>query len=203
MNELNDEINKPFDFTKHIFWQYKNAQKLKSLISKKEEWYNENYTQFWNKIFNELHIETAGKWGLAILGSMLGIERALQKSDGDYITLSDDAYRLLLRAQLLKLNNNTTILQLNRYLKTLVKGLGGGTSFFNDYYDMSFVPAIMDFQPNEELEVIFNQTDIFPRPAGVWIIAQYAKYEGWDTLDGFQLFTVISERILFWEPETA
>lgn len=57
-----------------ILWQYDQSKNLLSLLNQKQEWYDENQTQFWvdwyNNVFN---LQTANRFGLSLWSYILNV----------------------------------------------------------------------------------------------------------------------------------
>lgn len=71
-------FNKDFliDLQKCILWQYDKAEKLKSIINQKQEWYKINVTDFIKDFFyNIFSLKTANDFGLNIWGKLLNFPR--------------------------------------------------------------------------------------------------------------------------------
>lgn len=158
------EYNSKTDLEKHIIWQYGNSSALQTLLMQKQEWYNENQTEFWqNWTKDVLNISTANDFGLSVWGNLLQVPRTY-KIDGVMTTLEKEQYRLLLRGRLLYLRMNGSVPQINQYLKLLFES--DGTAFVRDNLDMTMT-YILDFTPTTEQMVVLLNTNVLPRPAGV------------------------------------
>lgn len=158
------EYNSKTDLEKHIIWQYGNSSALQTLLTQKQEWYNENQTEFWqNWTKDVLNISTANDFGLSVWGNLLQVPRTY-KIDGVMTTLEKEQYRLLLRGRLLYLRMNGSVPQINQYLKLLFES--DGTAFVRDNLDMTMT-YILDFTPTTEQLVVLLNTNVLPRPAGV------------------------------------
>lgn len=158
------EYNSKTDLEKYIIWQYGNSSALQTLLTQKQEWYNENQTEFWqNWTKDVLNISTANDFGLSVWGNLLQVPRTY-KIDGVMTTLEKEQYRLLLRGRLLYLRMNGSVPQINQYLKLLFES--DGTAFVRDNLDMTMT-YILDFTPTTEQLVVLLNTNVLPRPAGV------------------------------------
>lgn len=68
------QIDYSVDLEQVILWQYNNADKLIDLISKKQEWYDVNQSQFWSDWYtNVFDLSTADSFGLSVWSIILGI----------------------------------------------------------------------------------------------------------------------------------
>ncbi len=153
----------------NILWQYDNAPVLKSLITQKDEWYDENLNGFWEKIVSDfLNINTATDWGLNLWGKILQVKR-LYNVNGEQISLNTDLYRRLILGKLQLIRSNGTVPEINKYLNFVFSPYSTATAFagfVQDMRDMTVV-YIFNFDPtDEELALIYSR-DILPTPAGV------------------------------------
>lgn len=174
----------------NVLWQYENAESLKSLISSKEEWYNTNLNDFWQKIVDDfLNIQTAQDWGLNLWGKILDVSR-IYNVNGVQTTISTDLYRRLILGKLQLIRSNGTVPEINKYLNFIFSDHATSTSFsatVRDNYDMS-IAYVLNFEPtDEELALIYSRT-FLPTPAGVkdaiLILTQSNIFGFYDT--GFQ-----------------
>ena len=164
-----------WDSLKSVLWQYDNSPVLQALLQNRMAFYNESTKQFFTDYIHDvLDLNTANTFGLAIWGSMLGIDRPTYiNSDGDTVSFSDDTYRMLLKAKILRLNKRPTIPNINEFLITLF----GKGSFASDPQNMTLVTYTIATIPTAEVEAISRIADFFPRPAGVGINIQPIDYQ--------------------------
>lgn len=67
-----EEFDYSIDFQPTIIWQYNSAQRLQSLISQKQAWYDVNHTQFWQDWYNNVYnLVTADTFGLSVWSIIL------------------------------------------------------------------------------------------------------------------------------------
>lgn len=164
MNKKIFNQNNTLNLESQIIWQYANADKLNSLLNKKQMWYDEFQTDFWqNWAKDVLNISTANDYGLSIWGILLQVPRTYE-IDGKMTTLDTEQYRLLLRGRLLYIRMNGSAPDINEYLKLLFQN--DGKAFVRDNLDMS-ITYIFEFNPTPEDFVVLLNTSVLPKPAGV------------------------------------
>ncbi len=166
--KIHDSFALPADLMKNITWQYDNAEKLKSLISNKNDWYSENLNSFWQGVVdNFLNISTATDWGLDLWGRALNVNR-IYNVNGEQVTISTDLYRRLILGKLQLIHTDGTVPQINKYLNFIFKDHATVTTnaYVKDQLNMT-VYYVLNFTPtDEELAVIYAR-DFLPTPAGV------------------------------------
>ncbi len=166
--KIHDSFSLPADLLTNITWQYENAEKLKSLISQKNDWYSKNLNDFWLGIVdNFLNISTADDWGLGLWGKILNVTR-IYNVNGVQTTLSTDLYRRLILGKLQLLFSNGTVPEINSYLNFIFKDHSTATTnaYVKDQCNMT-VYYVLNFTPtDEELALIYSR-DFLPTPAGV------------------------------------
>lgn len=167
--DINDIFAFDTNLIQNVIWQYENAENLKGLISQKEDWYNKNLNQFWEKIVTDfLNINTANDWGLNLWGQILQVPRIINVN-GILTNISTELYRRLILGKLSLIKMNGTVPEINRYLNFIFKDYKGENSLgaiVRDNQDMS-VTYILNFEPTEEeLALIYSRT-FLPTPAGV------------------------------------
>lgn len=153
----------------NVLWQYENADRLKSLISQKDEWYSNNLNAFWQKIVDDfLNIRTATDWGLNLWGKILNVSR-IYNVNGVQTTISTELYRRLILGKMSLIRSNGTVPEINKYLNFIFSDhtqTSGYAAIVNDNFDMS-VYYVLNFTPSEEeLALIYSRT-FLPTPAGV------------------------------------
>lgn len=166
---IHDVFTFKTNLIQNIIWQYENAERLKSLISQKNDWYNTNLDEFWQKIVEDfLNIQTANDWGLNLWGKILDVSR-IYNVNGEQITLSKELYRRLILGKLSLIKSNGTVPEINKYLNFIFKDHATSTAnaaIVKDNFDMS-VYYVLNFEPtDEELALIYSRT-FLPTPAGV------------------------------------
>src|ERR1700761_3792994 len=201
--DTNSEIQS-FDFSvdllQAILWQYQSAESLISLVQSKQDWYNVNQAQFWQGwLVNVFNLATANEFGLAVWsiildlplftstsynpdiptfgfdGSLTGAVNfdngILQDTNGSVYELPTETKRIALQLRYFQLVSSGTVPEANRVLAYVFGGLG--RAWLIDNHDMTQT-YIFNFPVTADLEYLFNNYDILPRPAGVasqWIDA--------------------------------
>lgn len=152
------------DLLQALLWQYDNAPRLQKLLSLKQEWYNQNHTQFWDDWFtNVYNINTANDFGLTVWGKLLRVDRTYIV-DGEPYSLDTEQYRLLLKGRLLYLSMNGSVPEVNNYLHLLFGDRG--PAYIIDNQDMT-IRYVLEFIPTASERVVLLNTNVLPRPAGV------------------------------------
>lgn len=177
-------IDNEWDSLKSLLWQYDGASKLKQLLENRQEFYDASTKDFLNSfIKNVLNLKTANTFGLNIWGNFLKIERPTYiDDDGNRVFYSDEQYRLLLLAKVLKFNKRPTVANINEFLAQLYEN-GGFVDDLNNmelYYTIFSLPVKIDELQN-------RLDDFFLRPAGVKITVQPIILEDTFGFDGSEL----------------
>ena len=62
------------DLLRAILWQYNDATRLQSLLQQKQDWYNEQQTEFWSSWYRDVfNLDTANDFGLAVWSIILEV----------------------------------------------------------------------------------------------------------------------------------
>lgn len=181
------------DIMKALLWQHDNAEGLKTLLEKKQQWYDVNQTEFWQDWFtNVFDLDTANGFGLAVWARILNVplqvrvEADVARSafgfgvhhknfnngsfargqSGD-IALSIEQQRLVLKLRYFQLISRGAVPEINEWLASLFADQG--SVFVIDPNDMTFVTYFFRFQPDSDLQFILEKYDLLPRPAGVGV----------------------------------
>ena len=176
-----------------ILWQYENAEKLKAIVTAKQEWTNRNQTEFWTNwqrdVFN---IDTANAFGLSvwarILDVPLRIDVAPQENkiafgfganntnfnNGNFGVIQDqaqgltiDQQRMVIKFRYFQLTSRCTVPEINEFMSSMFGDQGA--AYVYDPLDMSFVLYTFGFAPDSQLQLILDEFDLLPRPAGVGV----------------------------------
>ena len=183
-------FNKDFsiDLQQSILWQYDKAEKLKTLILKKEEWYKKNNTDFINDFYKDVfNIDTANEFGLTIWGKILNFSRYIAYTTGTIHYLDIEEYRFLLKAQMLRFTNRGTVPEINDFLYKLFDDKGH-KCYVQDNYNMTMTYILRkDFSDKQWLidwltDPSQTYLDWLPRPAGVriTIVTGYVDFMGFE-----------------------
>ncbi len=192
-----------FDFSVNLLqallWQYNQATNLQSLLQSKSNWYNENQTAFWESwIKNVFNLETANEFGLSVWSIILNLplfistppdaglptfgfgnvngavnfdNGILNDENGTIYNLPIETKRIALQLRYFQMCSSGTVPEINRFMKYVFRNYGG--VYLLDYGTMNQAYFFL-FSPTWDLQFIFNNLDILPRPAGVgstWIDA--------------------------------
>ena len=162
-----------------LLWQYNEAYAVQSLLQSNQNFYDESTGQFFTDIVsNVMNLETANAFGLSIWGQYLKIPRPQYENDeGEVVPFTDDLYRLLLKAKLLKIHNRPTIPNINKFLQTLFPDQE--KIYCVDNLDMT-ISIYFSSRPKFLQRGYVNIEDFLMRPAGVRAIVNFAeeKYFG-------------------------
>lgn len=198
---VQDGTIQQFDFSLNllqaILWQYTNAQTLQSLLTQKQRWYDVNQQQFWQDWYDDVfNLQSANAFGLSVWSIILGLplfvnnpapgdEGAVFGFDtqtgfnfdngifGDLNTyqLPTETARLALQLRYFQLTGSGTVPEVNRMLAFVFQNYG--RAWLTDNHDMTQT-YIFDFPVTFDLQYLFDNYDILPRPAGVsstWVDA--------------------------------
>jgi Protein of unknown function (DUF2612) len=171
-----------------ILWQYTNATNLQGLLEAKDAWYAANQTAFWQDWYtNVFNLATADQFGLIVWGIILGLplyvnavpyegavfsfdapvgfdQGILGSENGSAYMLPVETQRLALQLRYFQLTSSGTVPETNRMLAYVFANYG--KAWLLDYGDMTQA-YVFDFPVTFDLQYLFNNYDILPRPAGV------------------------------------
>lgn len=204
------EFNYSVNLLQAVLWQYNNAPNLLSLLNLKNEWYNANQNEFWQDwLTNVFDLRTANQFGLVVWGIILGLplyvntgadlsqpafgfggtNGAVNFNNGNFVPVGGSSYALPIETQRIALQLQYTRLtcagcvpEINRALVWIFKDYG--SCYLIDYNDMT-QNYVFNFPVTADLQYLFNNYDILPRPAGVmstWTDATLT-YWGFRTTD--------------------
>lgn len=186
-------LDSSVDVLKALLWQHDSADKLVLLARLKQQWYEQNQSEFWvNWVRDVFDIDTANQFGLAVWGRILDIKMQVTSApdvgkvafgfgsnnanfnNGNFgniasntIGLTVEQQRMVIRLRYFKLTSRGTVPETNRFLAKVFAGQG--RVFVIDPYDMSFVSYFFEQAPNSQLQFILENYDLLPRPAGVGV----------------------------------
>lgn len=185
-----------FDFNVNllqtILWQYNNATNLQGLLNAKNTWYLTNQTQFWNEWFqNVFNLQTADQFGLSVWAIILnlplyvntpynsdaptwgfgGSNGDVNFDNGNFNDVSGtsellpvNTQRIALQLRYFQLTSSGTVPEINRMLKFVFANYG--MAYLTDNHDMTQT-YVFNFPVTWDLQYLFNNYDILPRPSGV------------------------------------
>lgn len=182
------------DILSALIWRDNEAVNLQSLLQGKDDWYEQNHTQFWNDwCTNVFNLDTANEFGLSVWAQILGLPLTLivapnqgpqwgfgpatnsrqNFGNGNFGTsqagvgLTLDQKRLLLKLQYFKLTTRCTVPEINARLKALLGQYGN--VYVLDGNNMAFTTFVFGFVPNSALQFVLENFDVLPRPAAVGV----------------------------------
>lgn len=160
-------INFTIDNSRCWLWQYDQAPNLSALLKSSDAFVQNNVSKFWEdwekNVFN---IRTADTFGLNLWGKILGVERIKYTNDaGETVAFTDDMYRLLLLARVMKFNSNGSLKSINDYLQFVFEGK---PVFCVTNNDMS-IRIILYYHPSTEDMAVIQSDGFIPVPAGVLV----------------------------------
>lgn len=193
-------FNTSVDGIKALLWQHDNAERLKTLITLKQAWYNNAYTQFWNNWFVDVfNIDTANSFGLAVWARILNVplyvvsppdenKRAwgfgpsnANFNNGNFgntkannIGLTVEQRRLVIRLRYAQLTSRGAVPETNLLLKDLFGSMG--SVYMIDNLDMT-ITYFFNFQPSRQLLFVLQNFDLLPRPTGVKLLYKFQPKE--------------------------
>ena len=183
------------DLLSSLLWEYNNAEKLQAIIQSKQDWYTTNQTEFWQDwITNVFNLQTANAFGLEVWSIILGFPLFINlsptdndkncgfgpnrynfgngnfvKQNGGSIVLPLATNRLALQLRYFQLCSSGTVPEINRFLNFVFSQYNGsepGQVFLIDNHDMTQTYYFL-FPVTWDLQFLFTNFDILPRPSGV------------------------------------
>lgn len=186
------QIDSSVNLLAAILWQYEESGKLKSITQQKQEWYIANHSEFWNAWYRDVfNIDTANRFGLSIWGRILNISLGVDTepqankvpfgfgannrnfNNGNFgrnkqatQALSLEQQRLVIRMRYFQLTTRATVPEINEFLSAMFSDQGPAYVVDNLNMTMTY---IFGFAPSSELQFIFENYDLLPRPATVGV----------------------------------
>ncbi|HZZ80044.1 MAG TPA: DUF2612 domain-containing protein [Gemmataceae bacterium] len=188
-----------FDFNvnllKAILWQYNDAANIQAILALKQDWYDTNEDDFWSDwLANVFDLRTANEFGLSVWSVILGLPLFVNPpinlgpifgfdaqtgynfdngvfGDQNTYQLPTETKRIALRLRYFQLVSSGTVPETNRMLAYVFKEFGQAWLIDNHAMTQTY---IFNFPVTADLQYLFNNYDILPRPAGVastWIDA--------------------------------
>lgn len=186
-------FNFAVDLLQAILWQYDRAISIQSLLTSKQDWYDDNQTDFWfdwyRLVFN---LTTANEFGCTVWSLILNLplfvppgpqpdnipiwgfgqyrknfNRGVFTNDPfnpDELTLEER--RLLLLMRCFKLISRCAILEINQFLKFLFNKDGTKNTYLLDGLDMT-ITLIFNWPVNPNIVKNIIKYDLIPRGTGV------------------------------------
>jgi hypothetical protein len=194
--------------TQALLWQYNEALRLQSLVEDKQDWYNENQTAFWNDWHTDVFdLRTANEFGCAVWSIILLMPLTIPVSpdspgidawgfdeyrknfnngnftdgQGNFITLTIEQKRMLLRLRYRQLTAKGTVPEANAFAREI---FGPGV-YVLDGLDMT-AQYVFTTEPSSSVKFILKYFDVLPRPAGVGVTYETIPAESF----GFEQYRV-------------
>lgn len=185
------QFNYDVNLLQALLWQYNEAVNIQALLEAKQAWYDANQTEFWQDWqTNVFDLRTADQFGIIIWGIILGFplyinqdplppgtavfgfngsggvnfDNGILDDYGNSVQLSPETQRIALQFRYFQLTSSGTVPETNRMLKYIFGDLGN--AYLLDLGRMT-QEYIFEFALSAELQYLFNNYDILPRPAGV------------------------------------
>lgn len=141
------ELDYSVNLLQALLWQYNDAPHLQGILQQKQDWYNQNQTQFWTDWYNNVfNLITANNFGLAVWSIILNVPLYLNETidysasffgfgtmsntytnfnngnfspQGSSVILSTEEQRFLLRLRYFQLTTRGDIIDINAFLNYL------------------------------------------------------------------------------------
>lgn len=175
-----------------LLWQYNEASRLQSLIESKQAWYDDNQSEFWGDwVTDVFDLRTANAFGLSVWAIILDMPLTVVSSSsggGEHVIwgfavddknfthgnfspwinlpLSTEQCRLILRLRYFQLVTRGTVPEINEFMRYLFSD--EGSVYVSDGLNMT-ARYVFGFPLSTELQQIFANFDLLPRPAGVFV----------------------------------
>lgn len=200
MNDI-QSIDFNVDLLKALLWQYNTAEKLESILRSKQDWYDAEQRDFWEKwLVDVFDLRTCNEFGLTvwsiILGQPLGVDIGgdpvgkpiwgfgqyhknftngnFTVGNDSFVQLSSDQKRIILRLRYYQLITRGTVPEANKYVRDVL-GTGvyvlDGLNMTAEYIFTSAIPSNVLF--------LLENYDILPRPAGVRVSYSVIAEDTW------------------------
>lgn len=178
--------------TEALLWQYNEALRLQSLLQEKQAWYAQNQAAFWDEWLHDVFdLRTANLFGLSVWAIILGQPIIFNNvgnpaqipwgfnshvfhtnfNRGNFVSTSGYTYvlseagaRVALKLRYFQLTSSGTVPETNRMLKYVFGDQGLAYLVDNGNMTQTYV---FTFALSAELEFLFKNFDVLPRPAGV------------------------------------
>lgn len=172
-----------------MLWQYNTSPNLLSLLTQKQTWYDDNQTAFWTSWeTNIFDLNTADQFGLTVWAIILDIPIIVVVTPPSDIVgfgwgdlhknfthgnfkavaggqeLTVEQARTVLKMRYFQITSRGTIPEINRFMAYLFGDMG--SVYVLDNLDMTMT-YVFGFPIPSNMNFIFKNYDILPRPAGV------------------------------------
>jgi len=184
-------LDTAIDLMQSLLWQYNDAVRLQKIIELKQLWYEANQADFWTDWVQDVFdLRTANEFGLSVWAIILDIPLSFSAppsseskigfgfgtqrknfNNGNFksrtaggVTLTTEQKRIALRLRYFQLVTDGTPFRVNKFLGELFAA--DGLVYVRDNLDMTCT-YIFSFYPPSQLQLILDEFDLLPRPAGV------------------------------------
>lgn len=191
MSAMIQDFDTSVDLLRALLWQHDNAHALRTLVERKQKWYNENQRDFWRGWYRDVFdVDTANDFGLAVWGRILNVPLGLQVdatigiphfgfgvhhrnfNNGPFAratngeqAMSTDQKRLIIRLRYYQLISRGTVTDINEAMARIFGDLG--QVFVRDPLDMSKITYVFKFGPSSRVRLILDRMNLLARPSGV------------------------------------
>lgn len=181
------------DILRALLWQYNNAPRLESILTQKQEWYDENQSLFWDDWVRDVFdLRTANAFGLKVWAIILGLPLTVSvgptevtapawgfgalrqnftrgnfgRSSSGSISLTLEQQRLVLRLRYFQLVGRCNVPEINKFMLAIFSSSGPVTVTDNNDMTMSYT---FGFAIDSQLAFVLRNFDLLPRPSTVGI----------------------------------
>ena len=171
-----------------LLWEHNKAVNLTALLQAKQNWYDENVTQFVNDWVRDVFdLRTANDFGLQVWARILDFPLQIyvppspnkwgfgshhknfnrgnfSSKNGSVANLTPEEQRVALQLRYLKMTQKPTTPNINKILYWVFKDYGRAWVLDGLNMNMTYV---FDFETGSKLDLVLQQYDLLPRPAAV------------------------------------
>lgn len=185
------------DVLRALLWQYNKADRLESILTSKQAWYDENQQAFWESWFTDVFdLRTANAFGCQVWARILGLTLSIStgptplgkptfgfgadSGTNTYVNFENGNFgQLGSGTSSLTVEQSRLLLRLRYFqlisrctvpeINRFMSVVFGdlGTVYVQDANDMSFIVYVFDFSPDSDLQFLLDNFDLLPRPATV------------------------------------
>lgn len=194
MTKTIQQIDYSVNLLQALLWEYTDAKNLQGILSARQNWYNQNQTDFWTNWYTDIFdLRTANDFGLTVWSIILGqplfvnlvgtgrptwgfgefhvnfTRGNFASSAGRTVHLTTEESRVILRIRAYQIQSAGCVPEINRMLADVFSGFvdpGDVPAYVADNLDMTCTYNFL-FPLSSELQFALRYFDILPRPAGV------------------------------------